>query len=243
MAIGGGTSPSGRLCAMVDDELIERVRSLRAEGRSPKEIARATGARPAEVTRIVRDMGRNAYAAEAGTVVGTWVSRGWSAGLTVPADRPDWSGDDPDAGLDGLVGVLVARRGRPQRLSVCGYLVDTFCLGVKNALGPMVMGDRELPDFRHMFFQSMEPVEAPDELARHLVLGAVDYARSLGFEPHPDLAPAAGHLGEWSGGSALTFGRDGVPTFVQGPDDDPARVIRTLTRTVGADGFRAVTPI
>jgi hypothetical protein len=225
---------------MANDELVERVRALRSQGRSPKEIARATGARPAEVTRIVRELGRDTYAAEAGTLVGTWVSRGWSAGLGVPDDRPDWS-DDPDAGLDGLVSVLVARREQPQRLSVCGYLVDTHCLGAKNALGPLVLGDRELPDFRRRFFQSLEPVQAPGELARHLVLGAVDYARSLGFEPHPDFTAAAGHLGEPLASSALTFGRDGVPTFIAGPDDDPARVIRTLTRAVGADGFHAVT--
>ena len=226
---------------MANDELVDRVRALRAQGRSPKEIARATGARPSEVTRIVRELGRDAYAAEAGTLVGTWVSRGWSAGLTVPSDRPDWSADDADAGLEGLVSVLVARRDRPQRLSVCGYLVDTYCLGVKNALGPMVMGDRELPDFRRIFFQSMESVGAPDGLAPHLVFGAVDYARSLGFEPHPDFAAAAGPRGDRPDSSALTFGRDGVPTFISGPDDDPQRVIRTLTRTVGAEGFQAVT--
>ncbi|WP_250556385.1 helix-turn-helix domain-containing protein [Pseudonocardia lacus] len=225
---------------MADDELVERVRALRSQGRSPKDIARATGARPAEVTRIVRELGRDAHRAEAGTLVGVWVSRGWSAGLGVPDDHPDWD-DDPDAGMEGLVSVLLARRDRPQRLSVCGYLVDTYCLGVKNALGPMVMGDRELADFRPMFFQAMEPVEAPAELARHLVLGAVEYARTLGFQPHPDFAAVAGHLGELPGGSVLTFGRDGVPTYISGPDDDPARVVRTLTRTVGPDGFHAVT--
>lgn len=39
----------------------------------------------------------------------------------------------------------VARRHRTNRLSVCGYLVDSYCLGVKNALGPRVMRDRDLP--------------------------------------------------------------------------------------------------
>jgi len=177
-----------------------------------------------------------------GPLVGSWISRGWSAGLGVPADRADWAGDDPEAGLEGLVSVLVARRERPGRLWVCGYLVDTFCLGVKNALGPVPVTDGELPGFRPMFFQGMESVEAPEELGPHLVLGAVDYARTLGFEPHPDFAAAAGHLGRWTGPSALAFGCDGVPTFVPGPDDDRDRIVRTLTRTVGADGFRVVTP-
>ena len=43
----------------------------------------------------------------------------------------------PEDGMTGLAAVVVARRHRPQRVSVCGYLVDTFCLGVKNAI---VMG-------------------------------------------------------------------------------------------------------
>jgi len=43
------------------------------------------------------------------------------------------------------------------------------------------------------------------------VFSAVEYARGLGFEPHADFAPAAGHLGPWTGPSAITFGRDGKP--------------------------------
>jgi hypothetical protein len=44
-------------------------------------------------------------------------------------------------------------------------------------------------------------VAAPLELAQHLVLGAVDYARSLGFEPavEADFADTRRHLGPWEG--------------------------------------------
>jgi hypothetical protein len=38
----------------VDSQLLERVRALRATGRSPKQIARALGLRPAQVTPLVR---------------------------------------------------------------------------------------------------------------------------------------------------------------------------------------------
>ena len=226
--------------------LVERVRELRAQGRTPKEIARATGARPARISAIVRELGRDAYRAEAGTLVGAWVSRGWSTGLTVPADRPDWVDVPGRRGTEGLVGVLVARRDRPQRLSVCGYLVDVYCLGVKNVLGPKVLGDRELPDFQRMFLGAMHdepPLAAPADLARQLVFGAVDYARSLGFQPHPDFAPAAGHLGDRGETSAITFGRDGKPLYISGPHDDPRQVMDTLVRTVGAGNFDYVTHI
>ncbi len=231
-----------------DESLLDRVRELRAAGRSPKQIARALGVRPATVAPLVRTVAREAAAADPEAVVACWVSPGWSARLTV--DGPDdWHDPTaPQTGAEGLVGLLIARRTRPQRVSVCGYLVDVYCLGVKNALGPDSMNQRDLPGFRDRFFAAFEatgePVPAPLQLARHLVFGAVDYARRLGFEPHPDFKAAAGHLGEpWQDTSAITFGRDGVPFYISGPHDNPNAVLRTLTRSVGEGGFDYVATV
>ena len=70
------------------------------------------------------------------------------------------------------------------------------------------------------------------------MFGAVAYAHELGFEPHPDFARCVSHLGApWEGTSDITFGRDGKPTFIQGPHDRPNRVIRTLRRSVGRGNF------
>ena len=137
------------------------------------------------------------------------------------------------------MGALVARRDRPGRVSVCGYLVDTWCLGVKNALGPRLMNDRLLPEFRDNFFAAFDadPVQAPIELVRHLVWGAVEYAHGLGFEPHQDLRAAADHIEPLQGPSAIRFGKDGSPFYVEGPYDDAARNLRTLERSVGKDNF------
>jgi len=54
----------------------------------------------------------------------------WSHDLLV---RRHESWNDVDLGPEGPAGealVLVARAARHDRVSVCGYLVDTFCLGV-----------------------------------------------------------------------------------------------------------------
>ena len=231
-----------------DDDLLPRVRELRARGDSPKDIARELGARPGVVKAMVRTIARESGSdtatgpAEPG-VVGCWVSPGWSSGLSVD-DRPDWpQGDASAAGVDGLVAVLVALRHRPHRVSVAGYLVDVYCLGVKNALGPRIVSDLELHRFRREFFSGFGDsagVEAPMELARHLVCGAVDYARGLGFEPHPDFEPVAEHLDPWPETSAITFGREGVPYYVSGPQDSPQAVVRTLTESVGEGNFQYV---
>lgn len=226
---------------MSHEELIERVQALRAAGHSPKQIARALGLRPAAARELVRAIASERAAATPATgLVGCWVSRGWSEGLTV-SEHVGWPDAAPlDPTVAGLASVLVARKHRHGSVSVCGYLVDVWCLGVKDALGPRVMKAHELAAFRRLFFRGYEqaPQAAPIDLAQHLVLGAAEYARALGFEPHADFEPARGHLGPWRGPSGIRFGRDGVPVFVQGPHDDAPRILRTLERSVGRGNLR-----
>lgn len=225
---------------MSADELEQAVRGLRAEGYAPKEIARALGVRPAVVAPLVRMIAaERANIATEPELVGCWVSPGWRAGLTV-AGHPEWpSGETVDRETDGLVGVLIAHRDRHQKVSVCGYLLDVYCLGVKDALGPDRMRRDELASFARIYFHAWgaDGVAAPIELARELVFGAVEYARALGFAPHPDFERARGQLGAWEGPGAIRFGRNGKPFFAQGPYDDPAAVLRTLEASVGSGNF------
>ncbi|MDN5859893.1 MAG: helix-turn-helix domain-containing protein [Pseudonocardia sp.] len=228
----------------VDADLLARVAALRADGLTPKEIARSLGLRPSAVTPLIGQIARQTTTEP--EVTGCWISPGWRRNLLLDG-HDDWP-DLPtiEDGTEGLVGVVVARRDRRHRLSVAGYLVDTFCLGVKDALGPRSISDRDLPAFRSGYFAAFgdaDPLEVPLELARHLVWGAVDHARRLGFAPHPDFEPVSGHLGTWDETSAIGFGRDGFPFYICGPHDDPHAVIRTLTRTVGEGNFHFVVPV
>lgn len=227
---------------MTDDDLARRIAALRQEGHSPKEIARALRVRPAVVAAQVRTIAADRSPVEAEpAVVGCWVSPHWNAGLAVEG-HPEWlpADEETTTGGQGLVSVIVARRRRYDKVSACGYLVDVYCLGVKEVLGPRVLAERDLAAFVEQFFQAYDspPLVAPVDLARHLVLGAVEYARGLGFEPAADFGRAADHLGPaLTDPSAIRFGRDGKPFFVQGPNDDAASIMRTLERSVGEGKF------
>ncbi len=225
------------------DELRARVRALRAKGHSPKEIARALGMPPAAVAPLVRAI---AAADQAGAVehrpVECWVSPGWREGLTVEG-HPEWPDvEAADPGAAGLVSVLVTREERYGKVRVCGWLVDTWCLGVKDVVGPRVMDRRRAAEFIRSYFSAYQapPLAAPLELARHLVFGAVAYARSLGFEPARGFQATTDQLGPWTGPSAIGFGRDGKPFFVQGPNDDADAILATLERSVGLDNAQYV---
>ncbi|HEX3789724.1 MAG TPA: helix-turn-helix domain-containing protein [Pseudonocardiaceae bacterium] len=237
---------------MSDDDLLSRVRGLLAGGARAPEIAAALGLEPALVDPIVAALTATGpgdlppVPGDPGgrAALGCWVSPGWSAGLTVPT-RPDWpEPGEPATGPGGLVSVVVARDAGRGRTSVCGYLVDVYCLGVKNSVGPRAMDRSALAEFAGAFFTAYQadPVEVPVDLLRHLVFGAIEYAQTLGFAPaaDADFAATAGHLGEWRGPSAITFGRNGTPCYVAGDADDVDHVLRTLAGTVGAGNFEYV---
>lgn len=225
---------------MADRELLDEVRRLRLAGASPKAIAHSLGVRPAVVAPLVRLIASEAHE-EGGEadVAGCWVSPGWSRELIV-VRRGGWDDVDPGPhGPAGLALVLVARRRGHDGVSVCGYLVNTFCLGVKNVIGPRRMHRRDLPSFSRTYFLAFPApaLRAPIELARHLVLGSIAYARELGLSPHPDFDGAREHLGELREPCAITFGREGRPLYVAGPHDDAIAILETLRSTVGAAGF------
>jgi hypothetical protein len=177
---------------MTEPKLLDQVSRMRAQGASPKAIARTLGVRPAVVAPLVRQVAADAPAVgvEDAALVGCWVSPGWSNDLTVRM-RDGWNDVDVGpAGPAGIALVLVARAGRGDRVSVCGYLVDTFCLGVKNTIGPERMRKRELSSFVRLYFIAFPSpaLTAPIGLAQHLVQGAVAFAAGLGFDPHPDIS-------------------------------------------------------
>lgn len=226
---------------MVDDDVLEQVRGLRARGLTPKAIAATLGIRRAEAEAMVRAVAKIAPCAEP-ALVGCWVNPGWSHGLRWDG-APDWRDLQVDhGGMPGLVCVLVVRDHRHGDVSACGYLVDAHCLGVKDTLGPKVLDRTELAGFVATYFRAYDdaPLPAPLALAQELVLGAEAYARGLGFQPHPDLERCRGHLGAWTGPGKIVFGRHGRPLFVRGPYDDARSIVRTLERSVGRGNFDAV---
>jgi hypothetical protein len=231
-----------------DEEVLSQVRQMRERGSSPKQIARALGLRPSAVAPLIRRVAsvQQSHADPADRVVlGCWISPGWSAGLGLE-QVPQWAVADPveegESGSEGLTAVLIARQERASRVTVCGFLVDVYCLGVKNVTGPLSMGSSAVAGYSRQFFSGFDrpPLTVPVDLAQHLVYGAVAYARGLGFEPHPDFTAAAPYLGAPPAHTPIRFGRDGSPFYVSGPYDDPQAVIRTLEATAGAGNYHYI---
>ncbi|WP_212915156.1 hypothetical protein [Streptomyces sp. TS71-3] len=230
-----------------DEELLARVREMRERGSAPKQIAKALGLRPAQATALVRRVAEAAQvniAPDERPVVGCWVNAGWSAGLDM-AEAPDWAaadplGQEPDSGTGGFAQILLARQERASRVTVTGFLVDVYCLGVKNVTDPEVMGSGSLTAYVSKYYSAFDhrPLPIGVAQAQTIVHDALAYARGLGFEPADGFADAAVHLGVPPGDRpVIGFGREGRPFYFPGPYDDTRTVVQILERTCGTGNY------
>ncbi|MEX2285451.1 MAG: hypothetical protein WD648_00100 [Planctomycetaceae bacterium] len=153
-----------------------------------------------------------------------------------------------DVWTHGIGQVLVSRSLPGDCVAASIFLLDVFCLGVKDAT--FDVGSRGHYDLnlygrlRSAFtFTKLHPA-----CARKLVEGAVAYAADLGLAAHADYGKAKVIFGDIDPGACeqeFAYGRDGKPFFVAGPYDTAARckrIVDTLTKRCGPGGFHFLVP-
>ncbi|HEX3971523.1 MAG TPA: hypothetical protein VHX19_09370 [Stellaceae bacterium] len=146
-------------------------------------------------------------------------------------------------------GIVLLARGAPSDgFIVASFLVDTFCLGVKDSFLHHDLDERDVESLiaTTEMAAPLEPV-APS-YARKLLHEAVAYSRSNGIPPHQDFAAIDALFGDAAADATATFqfGYEGRPLYLPSEDETPAQVRRrldALTKTLGKDGFDMELPV
>lgn len=145
----------------------------------------------------------------------------------------------------GIVAIFRCRG--EERLEVGCFLVDSYCLGVKDAWHK-VIDKADLPELKQRIFEN-DYLEKEGAWGRKLVEGAVDYARQLGFSPHRDYKKAArvfGGIQAENCDEAFVFGKDGKPFYIASENDSDEKInkiIRHLLVRCGEDNFHYLVPL
>jgi hypothetical protein len=147
----------------------------------------------------------------------------------------------------GLVEILLARQQPDGDICFGVYLIDTFCLGLKNTLANAGFSRSSyLSEVRNKVFRAGKPVECSIELAHQMIYQSIEYAEQFGFEPEKDFALSQFLLaprGELEESYQLTFGKDGKPFFIAGPNDNVSRIMRQLEKTADQGNYDFMAPI
>jgi hypothetical protein len=212
---------------------------------SPKEIARQMGLRPAIVSEFLRGhselLGQERQAkGELGPLVGCFVNQGAIAELFSEPKRNIFGKKKPSKSAEGKgIAQIILARTEKNRYIVISFLIDYLCLGAKNAL--VKKCDRtkyEMLKTATVRNFGEELQEISIEQAQAIIFGAVDYAASLGFKPHPDFEEAKLMLGpRLEKLQKIECGRSGKPFYIEGPYDNSQKIIQTLRDAVGEGNF------
>jgi hypothetical protein len=140
----------------------------------------------------------------------------------------------------GMASLIVSKAMPSGKFIVGFYLVDIFCLGLKNTwyrFGEDKLGyELLLKEFIEQ--HPLETVDLP--FVHNLIYGAIDYAEELGFSPNKDFKITE-HLLDSDliddGIDEMEFGKDGKPFFVAGPYDNIHHIMGLLERNAGTGNF------
>ncbi|MGK7899017.1 MAG: DNA-binding response regulator [Xenococcus sp. (in: cyanobacteria)] len=229
-------------------EQVQEIIRLRALNLSPKQIARKLGLRPAEVNELLRQQAEGVAITrraqgelallerclineKASQRLLETKKKGWFGGKWGSEEAPDEVG--------GLAQIFVTRVEGNQYL-VASYLVDYWCLGVKNVLGPRKLNRTKYEAMVKKTYSKFQQEyrEITLEQAQAIIFGAVSYAQKLGLKPHRDFSKAEEHLGQPSENLLpIEFGRKGKPFYVSGPYDNSHKILAKLRETVGEGNF------
>jgi hypothetical protein len=151
----------------------------------------------------------------------------------------DWQGK-------GLAHILFSRKQPDNELIIGVFLVDIYCLGIKNAFCNANISLEEYEKLKFRMSQESSLIACDPKLANRIIYGAIEYARTLGFEPQKDFALSRFILDEPSDADLLfdvEFGKDGKPLYIAGPNDNVDHVIKQLSKKVGEGNFHYLLPV
>ena len=148
-----------------------------------------------------------------------------------------WSiGDDEN----GMKQIVVSRQKANGKLVVGFYLVDYFCLGLKDTFYKEFDDEDELSDvfFENVPFEA-ERIEIDEVYAQNFIYGAIEFAEDHGFEPAKDFRVTEYLLDEVDDIEymEIEFGDNGKVHYLSGPEDDIAKNLKILRENVGIDNF------
>ena len=141
---------------------------------------------------------------------------------------------------DGIGWVILARQLPSGTLVSSHFLVDVWCLGIKDSFCGKISQERFSQQYE-AYGANRPLTQVPPSVARKLLHEAVEWAGKFGFAPGGTYELAQALYGDTPlADDTFSFGKDGKPFYMSGPNDSPARIrqiMAALDKTGGAGEF------
>jgi hypothetical protein len=140
--------------------------------------------------------------------------------------------------------LILARGATSHHLTVGGFLIDAWCLGIKDTFFHTASAE----SFEDLIakLETTGTVEDIDPgYARKLLRDVTAWAAANGVAPHRDFAALEKLFGDVDADAcdaSFQFGHDGKPVYISGPNDTPAQSrfgLGAIKKAIGTGMARA----
>ncbi len=145
---------------------------------------------------------------------------------------------------NGIANVIVARKHSNGNITLAIYLVDLYCLGVKDTMYMFNIDENSYRERLHNFPGGSVLSEIDYTLAHNIVFAAIEYAGDYGFSPHKTFTSVTKYMLEEDTDEIelidIECGLDGKPSFFEGPNDNSStvsRILKQLERIAGKGNY------
>ena len=147
----------------------------------------------------------------------------------------------------GVASIIIAREHTNENITYCLYLVDLYCLGVKDSFFQFNISETEYKKFLEKLEKEMDMETTDYVLVHNIILSGIEFAEEFGFSPHKDFTSVTQYMLEEDTDDIelieIECGKDGKPLYVQGPFESTAtanKIIKQLEHTAGKGNFNYI---
>lgn len=144
----------------------------------------------------------------------------------------------------GSAEIVIARTHANGNLTLGMYMVDLFCMGVRDTHYRFNTTPEDYEDLLDMLSENFEMQKVAYGLVHNIIYAAKEYAAELGFKPHKDFTSVSEYLLEEDTDEIelieIECGKDGRPLFIQSEfvtDAEAKRILNQLEKSVGKGNF------
>jgi hypothetical protein len=146
----------------------------------------------------------------------------------------------------GKTHIIVSRKHVNGNISFCFYLVDLFCLGVKDTYFYFNTDETDLMDRISNENQEVEFEEISYTLAHNIIFSAIEFAEEYGFQAHKDFARTTKYFLEEDDDKVeymdIECGKDGKPMYIDDGEDATTakKIVNQLEKTAGKGNYEYI---
>ena len=135
--------------------------------------------------------------------------------------------------------VSVARRMPNGNLVIGFYLIDIWCLGLKDTFFRANVSIMEYEGMMEHTSREVEMQRVEPALAFNMIYAAIEYAEDIGFEPAKDFKHTQFLLPEPDDFEYIEIetGKDGKPFYFSGPNDKVQAILHKLDKKLGKGNY------